>query len=61
VAPEFPVSKKILQRISRETGGGFLEVSKKQPLDAGPGYRHLHLTPKDKALTVQAREGYYAA
>ena len=80
-----PDGKKILQQISRETGGGFFQVSKKQPLeqtyahideelrsqyslgftsdhpDAGPGYRHLHVTTKDKALTVQAREGYYAA
>ncbi len=79
-----PDGKKVLQRISRETGGGFFEVSTKQPLDqtyarideelrsqyslgftsdrpdAGPGYRHLRLTTKDKALTVQAREGYYA-
>jgi VWFA-related protein len=81
---ERPDGKKILQRISRETGGGFFEVSKKQPLeqtyarideelrsqynlgftsdrpDAGPGYRHLRLTTRDKALVVQAREGYYA-
>ncbi len=79
-----PDGKKVLQRISKETGGGFFEVSKKQPLeqifarideelrsqyslgftsdrpDAGPGYRHLLLTVKDKTLTVQAREGYYA-
>jgi VWFA-related protein len=79
-----PDGKKILQRISKETGGGFFEVSKKQPLDqtyaqideelrsqyslgftsdrtdAGPGYRHITLTTKDKTLTVQAREGYYA-
>ncbi len=79
-----PDGKKILQRISKETGGGFFEVSKKQPIeqtyarideelrsqyslgftsdrpDAGPGYRHLLVTTKDKALSVQAREGYYA-
>lgn len=79
-----PDGKKVLQRISKETGGGFFEVSKKQPLeqifarideelrsqyslgftsdrpDAGPGYRHLLLTVKDKTFTVQAREGYYA-
>jgi VWFA-related protein len=79
-----PDGKKVLQRISKETGGGFFEASKKQPLeqifarideelrsqyslgftsdrpDAGPGYRHLLLTVKDKTLTVQAREGYYA-
>ena len=28
-----PDGKKILQRISRETGGGFFEVSKKHPID----------------------------
>ena len=80
-----PDGKKVLQQISKETGGGFFEVSKKQPLeqtyarideelrsqynlgftsdrpDAGPGYRHLRLTTRDKALTVQAREGYYAS
>jgi VWFA-related protein len=28
-----PDGKKILERISKETGGGFFEVSKKQPLD----------------------------
>jgi VWFA-related protein len=79
-----PDGKKILQRLSKETGGGFFEVSKKQPIDqtyaqideelrsqyslgftsdrpdAGPGYRHITLTTKDKTLTVQAREGYYA-
>ena len=78
-----PDGKKVLQRISKETGGGFFEVSKKQPIeqtysrideelrsqyslgftsdrpDAGSGYRHITLTTKDKALTVQAREGYY--
>ena len=80
-----PDGKKILQQISKETGGGFFEVSKKQPLeqtyarideelrsqynlgftsdrpDAGPGYRHLRLTTRDKSLIVQAREGYYAS
>ncbi len=79
-----PDGKKVLQRISKETGGGFFEVSKKQPLeqiytqideelrsqynlgftsdqkDAGPGYRHIEVTVKDKTFTVQAREGYYA-
>src|ERR1700756_1407722 len=28
-----PDGKKVLQQISRETGGGFFEVSKKQPID----------------------------
>ncbi len=80
-----PDGKKILQQLSKETGGGFFEVSKKQPLEqtyarideelraqynlgftsdrpeAGPGYRHLRVTTKDKTLIVQAREGYYAS
>ena len=30
---EHPDGKKILQRLSRETGGGFFEVSKKQPIE----------------------------
>jgi VWFA-related protein len=30
---ERPDGKKVLQQISRETGGGFFEVSKKQPID----------------------------
>jgi VWFA-related protein len=79
-----PDGKKVLQRIAKETGGGFFEVSKKEPLEqiytrideelrgqynlgftsdrpeAGSGYRHIQLTTKDKALAVQAREGYYA-
>ncbi len=28
-----PDGKKILQQLSKETGGGFFEVSKKQPID----------------------------
>ena len=28
---------------------------------SGPGYRHIHLTTKQKGLTVQTREGYYAS
>ena len=81
---ERPDGKKVLQQLSKETGGGFFEVSKKEPIediyagieeelrsqysfgftsdrpDAGPGYRHLRLTTRDKSLVVQAREGYYA-
>jgi VWFA-related protein len=30
---QHPDGKKILQRLSRETGGGFFEVSKKQPIE----------------------------
>lgn len=78
--------KKILERLSRETGGKMFAVSKKLPVeqiyrrieddlrnqynlgytpdraaDAGPDYRHIHVTAKSKDLTVQAREGYYPA
>lgn len=80
-----PDGKKVLERISRETGGRFFEVTKKQsiddiyaaieeelrnqysigykpePADAGPGYHKIHVTVKPKDLTVQTREGYYAA
>jgi len=34
-----PDGKKILQQISKETGGGFFEVSKKQPIEQI--YAHL--------------------
>jgi VWFA-related protein len=78
--------KKILQRISKETGGRFFEVSKKQTVgeiydsiveelrtqynmgytpdkdSAASGYHHVQLQVKrkDKDLTVQTRDGYYA-
>jgi VWFA-related protein len=79
-----PDGKKTLERISKETGGGFFEVSKKQPIeqiykrieeelrsqynlgftsdrqDAGPGYRRLQVTTKDRQLVVQTRDGYYS-
>ena len=29
------------------------------PADTGAGYRKIHLTTKQKGLTVQARDGYY--
>jgi VWFA-related protein len=80
-----PNGKKVLEQISRETGGRFFEVSKKQPLakvydeidedlrhqyslgyspdrsEASGGYHRIHLTTKQKALTVQTREGYYGS
>ena len=31
------------------------------PTDKGTGYRRVHLTTKQKGLTVQTREGYYAS
>lgn len=77
--------KKILERISRETGGRLFEVSKKQPIseiysqieeelrnqysigytpdrkaEDAPGYRKIQLSTKQKDLTVQTRQGYYA-
>jgi len=79
-----PDGKKILERISKETGGSLFEVSKKHPLediysrieeelrsqynlgytsdrtDSGTGYRKIQVTAKQKGLTVQARDGYYA-
>lgn len=79
-----PDGKKILERISKETGGSLFEVSKKHPLeeiysrieeelrsqynlgytsdrtDSGTGYRKIQVTARQKGLTVQARDGYYA-
>jgi VWFA-related protein len=78
--------KKILQRISKETGGRFFEVTKKETVgdiydsiveelrvqynmgftpdkdSASSGYHHIELTVKgkDKDLSVQTRDGYYA-
>lgn len=78
--------KKILQRISTETGGELFQVSKKLPLDqvfaqveeglrnqyqlgyrmpdhssSGAGYHKISLTTTKKDVTVQVRDGYYAA
>jgi len=86
--PEEPHAdgKKILQRVSQETGGRFFEVSKKQTVgeiydsiveelrtqysmgytpdkdSAATGYHHIQLQVKrkDKDLSVQTRDGYYA-
>jgi len=75
--------KKILDRISRETGGRMFEVTKKEPIDqifmtiseelrnqyslgytprpdVTSGYHKIHLAVKQKDMTVQARDGYYA-
>ena len=80
---ERPDGKKILERISRETGGRLFEVSKKQTIeeiystiaqelrnqysigytpspDVAPGYHKIHLAAKQKDMTVQTRDGYYA-
>jgi VWFA-related protein len=79
-----PDGKKILERISKQTGGRLFEVSKKQPIEkiyesiaedlrnqynlgytpdpAGSegSYHKITLKTKQKDLTVQARDGYYA-
>ena len=75
--------KKILQQISKETGGSLFEISKKETVaqiytsiseelrnqyslgytpgpDSSYGYHKIHLTAKQKDLTVQSRDGYYA-
>ncbi len=75
--------KKILERISKETGGRMFEVSKKESIeqiyktiaeelrnqysigytpaaDVAAGYHKIAVTTKQKDLTVQARDGYYA-
>jgi VWFA-related protein len=80
-----PNGKKVLDQISRETGGRLFEVSKKLTLakvydeidedlrrqyslgyspdraDDSRGYHKIHLTTKQKGLTVQTREGYYGS
>jgi VWFA-related protein len=77
--------KKVLEQISRETGGRFFQVSKKEPLDkvyaeieddlrhqynlgytpdhtdTERNYHKIHLTTKEKSMTVQTREGYYSS
>jgi VWFA-related protein len=86
--PEEPRTdgKKILERISKETGGRFFEVTKKETVDSiygsiveelrtqysmgytpdkdstPTGYHHITLAVKgkEKDMTVQTRDGYYA-
>ena len=78
-----PDGKKVLERLSQETGGQLFQVSKKEPIDKifstiaedlrnqysigytppaddGLGYHKIHLATKQKDMTVQARDGYYA-
>src|SRR5580765_5632903 len=81
---ERPDGKKILERISKQTGGRLFEVSKKHPIDkiyesiaeelrnqynlgyapdpadAEGSFHKIALKTKNKDLTVQARDGYYA-
>jgi VWFA-related protein len=78
-----PDGKKILDQISKETGGRMFKVSKKETVDAiyaeidedlrnqyslaytpdkgnTVGYHKIHLAvPKEKDVTVNARDGYY--
>jgi len=78
-----PDGRKVLQQISRETGGRFFEVSRRLPInkvfeaieedlrnqyslgytpdgaDTSTDYRRIHLSTRQKGLTVQTREGYY--
>ena len=80
-----PDGKKILERLSKETGGRLFEVSKKNPIDkiyesieedlrnqynlgytpdrpaSDGGYHKISLKTKEKDVTVQARDGYYAS
>jgi VWFA-related protein len=73
-----------LQRMSKETGGGFFEVSKKQNIDQiftaiqeelrsqyslayvsdkpviTNEFRHIQLTARQKGLSVQSRDRYFA-
>jgi VWFA-related protein len=79
-----PDGKKILEQISKETGGHLYEVSKKETVNQiyaniaeelrtqyslgytpdkanhAAGYHKISLTAKEKNLTVQTRDGYYA-
>lgn len=80
---ERPDGKKILERISKETGGRLFEVSGRHPVDKifsqieeelrgqyslgytsdradVTGYHKIHLQVKQKDMTVQSRDGYYA-
>src|SRR5882757_1426295 len=86
-SPEGPRTdgKKILERLSKETGGRLYEVSKTETVDKSyssiaeerrtqynlgytpektsdaSGYHKISLTAKEKSLTVQTRDGYYAS
>jgi VWFA-related protein len=80
-----PDGQKVLARISMETGGRVLEISKKLTINdayarvqqdlrnqytlgytpdregaRADAYHRIHLTTKQKDLTVQARNGYYS-
>ena len=79
-----PNGKKVLERISTETGGRMFKILHgltvaqiyaqaeeelrneyvlgytPTPADTAAGYHRIHLTTKQKGLTVQARDGYYS-
>ena len=61
----FEVSKKqpieqIYDRIQEELRNQYSLGYTPDRADAGPGYHKIHLMTKQKDLTVQARDGYYA-
>jgi VWFA-related protein len=75
--------RKALERLARETGGAYFDLTAADKLDKiyariedelrnqyslgftpvsnRPGYRKIRVSVKRKNLTVQARDGYYAA
>jgi VWFA-related protein len=78
--------KKVLERLSKETGGRMFAVSKKESISeiykqiqdelrnqynigytpdrtaqSASDYRHITVATKQKDMTVQSREGYYAS
>jgi VWFA-related protein len=79
-----PNGKKVLERISTETGGRMFKIFHglkvaqiyaqaeeelrnqyvlgftPTPANTGAGYHRIHLTTKQKGLTVQVRDGYYS-
>ncbi|HYL34795.1 MAG TPA: VWA domain-containing protein [Bryobacteraceae bacterium] len=59
VSSKEPVDK-IYSRIQDELRNQYSLGYTSDRTDAGPGYRRIHLTTKQKGLAVQAREGYYA-
>ena len=79
--------RKALERIAKETGGGYFDLTAAESLEKiygriedelrnqyslgftpvdgrkknSPGYRKIHVSVRQKGLTVQARDGYYPA
>ena len=59
VSGKEPIDK-IYSRIQDELRNQYSLGYTSDRTDAGPGYRRIHLTTRQKDLAVQAREGYYA-